>query len=99
MLAFDMRQMSSQAIQMAVEACCADYGSVDTVKVIPCEEGIRPALALVLMSCRNEALQLHRELGDALAGQIVVIFLHDRANAQTALHHRAPASSSLSGPS
>jgi len=98
MLAFDMQQMSGQAIHRAVEERCAECGAVDAVKVIPSEEGIVPALALVLMSCREEALRLHRYLGDALAGQIVIIFLRDRANAQTVLQQAAEASPGLAGP-
>lgn len=91
MLAIDMRQMSSQDLHRVVQERCADCGSVDAVKIIPSEEGIVPSLALVLMSSRDDALQLHRQIGDALTGQVVVVFLRDRAGAQPSSRHQAPA--------
>lgn len=99
MLTINMHQMSSQDIQMAMQKRCADRGSVDAVRLIPSEEAIVPPLALVLMCCRGEALQLRREVGNALAGQIVVVFLRDRAPAQTVRQRPAPVSSGLRSPS
>lgn len=73
MIRLDLARLSREELEKAVSERCSQFGSVASVVIVQDSAHYNFALASVIMSTRDETLEVLRNLGDSLVEDAAVI--------------------------